>query len=119
MIIFRRYVCGLTDLAPPKNVFVFGVGAAGQSTKPVDACVLEEKGKMAKLIKKAGDFVLDVAAKQYKRSMTRKLNAFGECKGREIGGVAIEMSSEPNTTRACTPGLSQRFHARPPRIDVD
>lgn len=33
---------------------------------------------MAKLLKKAGDFVLDVAAQQYKRSMTRKLNAFGE-----------------------------------------
>lgn len=32
---------------------------------------------MAKLLKKAGDFVLDVAAQQYKRSMTRKLNAFG------------------------------------------
>lgn len=33
---------------------------------------------MAKLLKKAGDFVLDVATQQYKRSMTRKLNAFGE-----------------------------------------
>lgn len=33
---------------------------------------------MARLLKKAGDFVLDVAATQYKRSMTRKLNAFGE-----------------------------------------
>lgn len=33
---------------------------------------------MARLLKKAGDFVLDVAAQQYKRSMTRKLNAFGE-----------------------------------------
>lgn len=33
---------------------------------------------MARLLKKAGDFVLDIAAQQYKRSMTRKLNAFGE-----------------------------------------
>lgn len=37
-----------------------------------------EGGNMAKLLKKAGDFVLDIAAAQYKRSMTRKLNAFGE-----------------------------------------
>ena len=35
---------------------------------------------MAKLLKKAGDFVLNIAAQQYKRSMTRKLNAFGEGK---------------------------------------
>lgn len=44
------------------------------------AVALERKGTetMAKLLKKAGDFVLDIAAAQYKRSMTRKLNAFGE-----------------------------------------
>lgn len=42
---------------------------------------------MARLLKKAGDFVLDVAAQQYKRSMTRKLNAFGEQAGMQELGV--------------------------------
>lgn len=34
--------------------------------------------KMSKLVRRVGNFFLDQAAKQYERSMTRKLNAFGE-----------------------------------------
>lgn len=34
--------------------------------------------KMSKLVRRVGNFLLDQAAKQYERSMTRKLNAFGE-----------------------------------------
>ncbi|CAM9292662.1 unnamed protein product [Laminaria digitata] len=32
---------------------------------------------MSKLVRRVGNFFLDQAAKQYERSMTRKLNAFG------------------------------------------
>lgn len=34
--------------------------------------------KMSKLVRRVGNFFFDQAAKQYERSMTRKLNAFGE-----------------------------------------
>lgn len=33
---------------------------------------------MSKLVRRVGNFFFDQAAKQYERSMTRKLNAFGE-----------------------------------------
>lgn len=33
---------------------------------------------MSRIVKRVGNFFLDHAAKQYERSMTRKLNAFGE-----------------------------------------
>lgn len=35
---------------------------------------------MSKLVRRVGNFLFDQAAKQYERSMTRKLNAFGERK---------------------------------------
>lgn len=39
---------------------------------------------MSKVARRIGTFFLDHAAKQYERSMTRKLNAFGRCQ-REMG----------------------------------
>lgn len=76
------------------------------------------KGKMARLLKKAGDFVIDVAAQQYKRSMTRKLNAFGETIREE---KSLEMFTHEHgrtsrlPRRACATEVpQQRLHARPP-----
>lgn len=51
---------------------------------------------MSKLVRRVGNFFLDQAAKQYERSMTRKLNAFGERNtgaGGDDAGSAVAAAS--------------------------
>lgn len=70
---------------------------------------LKGKGKMARLLKKAGDFVLDVAAQQYKRSMTRKLNAFGEQAGmKELGVLGVVVRDLHARSHSYSPAFACR-----------
>lgn len=56
-------------------LFSISVLGRGEARRKQDKS--EGRGDMSKVARRIGTFFLDHAAKQYERSMTRKLNAFG------------------------------------------
>lgn len=67
---------------------------------------------MSKLVRRVGNFFLDQAAKQYERSMTRKLNAFGKRKA-EAGGDDADRARAVASTPLGSVVAQEQYHDTP------